>query len=296
MSQYPLDIVDDRVLPQDYNGPIHIWDVDKTYLATRFSSAKHLARIPFEFAIDKKAIPGMPCVLRGIRRGTSKQFACTPLYFISASPPILRPAIERKMSIDGVDYDGITFKDWAAIIRSLRLRRLREQIGFKVCGLLTSRLKRPLAEEYLYGDDVEFDASAYSLYASLLHPDLNTAQAEVLLRNEAMGHHDQKCIIELFEQLPKQRGPVQQIYIHLENASSPSTFSHFGPLLKPVNGAIQLSLSLYQNGLVDARTVREAKEQTRQASVFQRINLDAALSDAISRGLISEQKAKELDF
>jgi phosphatidate phosphatase APP1 len=202
MKPYPLDIVDDRQLSPTYDGPIHIWDIDKTYLATRFSSAKHLARIPFEFAIDKKSIPGMPAILRAIRRGTGNDFACTPLYFISASPPMLRQAIQRKMSLDGVDYDGITFKSWSTIVRSLRLQRLRDQIGFKLCALLTSRIKRPTALEYLYGDDVEFDAIAYHLYASLLTTALNTSTAQSLLQKEHLGHEDQRCILNLFEQLP----------------------------------------------------------------------------------------------
>lgn len=89
---------------------------------------------------------------------------------------------------------------------------------------------------------------------------------------------------------------MQQVYIHLENGGPPSKFARFAPLVKPVHGAIQLALALYQDGLVDARAVREAKEQTRLATLFQRLNLDALLSDAVERKLISPDKAKDLNL
>ncbi|HQF25177.1 MAG TPA: hypothetical protein PL065_17065, partial [Polyangiaceae bacterium] len=157
---YPLSVVDDRIFSLDYDGPVFIWDIDKTYLATRFSQPKYMARIPIEFAVDKQAIAGMPEVLRGIRRGTTAAFACAPLYFVSASPPQLRAVITRKMLLDGVEYDGITFKDWAKTIMQRRPGRLKEQVGFKICALLEGRRRRPMASEYLFGDDVEKDAVA----------------------------------------------------------------------------------------------------------------------------------------
>ena len=55
--RYPLAVFNDRDLPRDYAGPVFVWDVDKTYLSTRFSSSSGLARIPIEFSVDKVAIP-----------------------------------------------------------------------------------------------------------------------------------------------------------------------------------------------------------------------------------------------
>ena len=109
---YPLCEIDNRSLPPDYAGPVFIWDVDKTYLSTHFSSLQGLVRIPVEFPIDKRAIPGMPELVRGLRKGRGAGVACAPLYFITASPPQLRSALENKMLLDGVEFDGITFKDW----------------------------------------------------------------------------------------------------------------------------------------------------------------------------------------
>lgn len=89
-ARYPLRINDERVLPDGYDGPVYVWDIDKTYLSTHFSSLHGLARIPLEFAVDKVAIPGMPELLRGLRKGAGPHYAGHPLYFVSASPPSSR--------------------------------------------------------------------------------------------------------------------------------------------------------------------------------------------------------------
>src|SRR5215467_9539607 len=139
-TSYPLSVRDDRLLPKDYDGLVYVWDIDKTYLATPFSSVWGLIQIPLEFAIDKRAIPGMPEVLRGLRRGAGPEVSCTPLYFISASSHFMRGVIESKMLRDGVEQDGIIFKDWYRVLLSLHPRRLFEQVGFKMVALLMGRL------------------------------------------------------------------------------------------------------------------------------------------------------------
>src|SRR5437868_8900070 len=92
----------ERRLTAEYRGDILLWDIDKTYLDTRFSSMRGLLAIPFEFAIDKRTIPGAAVLLRALRRGSGEESALVPLYFISGSPPQLRRVVERKMLLDGV--------------------------------------------------------------------------------------------------------------------------------------------------------------------------------------------------
>jgi hypothetical protein len=291
---YPLSVVDQRSLPSDFADAVFVWDIDKTYLATRFSSAKYLARIPIEFAVDKRAIPGMPQVLRGLRRGPGQHFACAPLYFVSASPPQLRRVIERKMLLDAVDYDGITFKDWSATLRQLRPGRLRDHVGFKLAALLDARRRRPLAQEYLFGDDFEKDAQAYSLYARVLAGTLHGAALADELTNARVRDDDIACIQAMRDRLPDRLGTVDRVFIHLERNSAPSDFDPYGPLIAPVRGAFQMSLALFQLDLVDERTVREAAQAIRSTSVFRRLDLDGLLTDAVDRGLITEQRTKQL--
>lgn len=291
---YPLHVIDDRALPPGYDGPVFLWDIDKTYLATRFSQPKYMARIPLEFAVDKQAIPGMPEVLKGLRRGTSPVYACAPLYFVSASPPQLRAVITHKMLLDGVDYDGITFKDWAKTLRQLRPGRLKEQVGFKVCALLEGRRRRLYATEYLFGDDYEKDAIAYSLYARMLSGDLQGKGADDALAAAGVKDYDRACALRMRDSMPAAIGSVGKIFIHLEKGTNPSEFDSFGPRVMATRNAFQLAAALAQLGLVDVRTVRQCTLAMRGSAVFGRLDFDDLLADAVHRGLVTAEVAREL--
>jgi hypothetical protein len=292
---YPLQVDDQRTLPDGYTGPVFIWDIDKTYLSTNFSSLQGLSRIPLEFAVDKQAIAGMPEVLRGIRRGPGPGYGCVPLYFVSASPPQLRGVLEHKMILDGVEFDGITFKNWWQIMKKGRPKRLLDQVGFKVCALLEGRQRRSLATEYLFGDDAESDADAFSLYARLLHEMMSQGEAADLMAETGMREDNQRCALALLDRLPEKRGKVKKVFIHLEQRTPPEKFERFGPLVTPVRGGFQLSLALFALGLVDPDTVRQSRETISPAVGTPDLEPDALITDAIDRRLISRQKLRLLD-
>jgi len=291
---YPLSVGNDRVLPPEYSGPAFVWDIDKTYLSTALSSWRGLARVPVEFAIDKRAIPGMPEVLRGLRRGPGESFECRPLYFISASPPFLRATIEGKMLLDGVEHDGITFKDWWRTLMELRPGRLFEQLGFKTAALLRGRLDRPQCREYLFGDDYEKDAEAYALYARWLHGDLKSDDLDTVLASGGVAEDDRKAILMLAERMPEPHGRVGKIFIHLEKKSSPQAFKKFGTDLVAVKGALQLALALFQEGLVDVACVRAAREAVTAAPRYRYGNCEELSLDALKRKLVSREKWRQL--
>jgi hypothetical protein len=294
---YPLEVDDQRTLPDGYSGPIFIWDIDKTYLSTHFSSLQGLSRIPLEFAVDKQAIAGMPEVLRGIRRGPGPGYGCVPLYFVTASPPQLRGVLEHKMILDGVEFDGITFKNWWQIMKKGRPRRLMDQVGFKVCALLEGRRRRPLATEYLFGDDAESDADAFSLYAHLVHEKMSYGEARDRIAEAGMREDNQRCALALLDRLPEKRGEVKKVFIHLEKHTPPEQFDRFGPLVVPVRGGFQLCLALFALGLVDEGTVSQCRNATFPAGDADTPDpeLDARIADAVGRGLISRQKLRLLD-
>jgi hypothetical protein len=294
-DRYPLSVTDHRKLPSDYHGNVFVWDVDKTYLATKFSSFRNLLKIPLEFAVDKRSIPGMPEVLRGLRRGAGDGYACVPLYFVSASPPQLRPVLERKMLLDGVEYDGLIFKDWGKVLRGLQPRRLREQIGFKICALLTGRLLRPLATEFLFGDDVEVDALVYSLYAQSLAGDLSSRDLESTLRSHGVSEPDIRCALILVGELPSKLGTVKRIFIHLEKNSPPERFDPLGKRVAPVRGGFQLALAVFESGLVNKAVVQEAADALRKATSTP-VDLDELVRDAIDRGLLSPDRARQVGW
>ena len=247
---YPLSLADDREYPVGWTGPVHVWDIDQTYLATRLSM-RSLLRVPIEFAVDKQAVPGMPEVLRGLRRGPGPGFACTPLYFVSA-------VIRRRMQIDGVEADGLVFKDWAGAVRGLRPGRLREQVGFKVCALLAARLRRPGSVEYLYGDDTESDALAYHLYGRIVNGEMSCGATVTALADAGVQADDRACVRDLVDRVGVRPGAVERAFIHLAAGTDPGAFEPFAPRLVPVRGAVQLAIALQHLGLVDDDCVRQA--------------------------------------
>jgi len=284
---YPLSIRDYRTLPEGYAGPVFVWDIDKTYLFTHFSTFRGMSRIPLEFAVDKKAVWGMPEILRGLRRGPGPGIACAPLYFITASPPFLRSAIERRMLLDGVEFDGTTFKDWMKVLKGLRPHRLKEQVGYKICSLLEGRLSRPLATEYLFGDDVEQDARAFTLYAELLEGNLSTRDTIAALTDAGVREYDRRIIYDLCSSLPRKRGKVERVFIHLADKTPPDRFEHFGKRVVPVRSSFQLGLALHELSLVDEEAIRQCREVLGRVPGARRNELNDQLGDAVARGLIS---------
>ena len=167
LRPYPMVRLIDR-LPEP-GGPktAYIWDIDKTYLETHFSSLGGLAWIPFEFGVDKRAVPGTVSLLHRLRRGPDGR-AFHPLYFVTASPHQIRRAVTKKMLLDGVEYDGIVFKDWGAVLRRGGPRRLKEHLAFKLAALLVLAADLPRdVTLHLFGDDAEADPLAYVLFADV---------------------------------------------------------------------------------------------------------------------------------
>ncbi|HVH99577.1 MAG TPA: phosphatase domain-containing protein [Enhygromyxa sp.] len=166
-SPFPMVRKLQRSLPTDYAGPAYIWDIDKTWLDTRFSQLKGMLKIPFEFAIDKQALPGTTALLHALRQGPDER-QHRPLYFITASPPFIRKAIERKMLIDGIEFDGITYKDQIEVFRRREFGSLKEHTAFKLGALLLLARAFPIATRvYLFGDDAERDPLLYCMFADI---------------------------------------------------------------------------------------------------------------------------------
>ncbi len=291
---YPLSMRDDRSLPEGFDGPVLVWDIDKTYLTTHFSSLRGLSRIPLEFAIDKQAVPGMPALLRGLRRGPGPQYACTPLYFVSGSPPFLRGVIETRMLMDGVEHDGITFKDWVETLKQGRPGRLREQVGYKVCALLAGRLRRPQAVEYLFGDDVEQDALAFDLYARIVEGRLSAGETVASLADAGVPRDDRRNVCSLMDRLPPRRGRVDRVFILLARNTPACRFEPYGTRVVPVESAFQLGLALYELSLVDRQAVDQARRAVFGTGERARNPLHTQCVDALDRGLVSRETLRAL--
>jgi len=241
--------VNHRVVPADYQGPVFIWDIDKTYLDTRFSQLKGLLRIPFELGVDKREVPGAAALLRGLRRGLSGH-DFRPLYFISASPHQLRGILERKMLLDGVAFDGITFKDPLRLLMRGEPSQLREQIAFKLSALLLLACELSSGScLVLFGDDAERDALIYCLFADVAAWRLWGDRLERTLQGLGVGARYARDLSGLAPHVP--RGLyVQRIYINLVRHANGSSIREFGAGIVGHSTATAAALDLHEQMLL----------------------------------------------
>ena len=95
--RYPLQRSQERTYPRDFSGPLYIWDIDETYLATDIDTVRGMLAVPLDLPVDKRNVAGTDVLLRALRRGPERggPVQSNPLYFVSASPPQLRRVIER---------------------------------------------------------------------------------------------------------------------------------------------------------------------------------------------------------
>ncbi len=234
------------------------WDLDKTYLETSFESLRDLIKVPFEKGSDKKAVPGVVELIRGMRRCSIAAGYRQQLFFISASPPQISRAIREKLRLDGVEYEGISFKHQVRHLVRGRLDLLREQVGFKLERLLAgARRVQPGARELLFGDDWESDPFVYSLYADLLSGGILPDDCERLLRRCRVHADYRRSVMEHLRRLGPERPSVAGVFI-LERRQRPGmSLDAFGPRMKSSGNYLECSLWLHAMGLLDSQGVAE---------------------------------------
>jgi hypothetical protein len=291
---FPLHRVSERVFAPDFKDEVFVCDIDRTYLATRLSSWVSLATIPLEFAIDKETIEGMVALLKEVRRGPGPKSRQTPLFFVSASPRQLRGVIERKMLIDGLEFDGTTFKDWGKVLLSLRPARLREQLGFKLTALISARQQLPAAApEVLLGDDLESDALAFALYADYLAGRLEESEVLATLAANGVAAPDVEGIRRLRRLLGPNAG-VKRAYIRLERFDrTPEKLLEYAPGVVTCRGALQIAVVLWAAKSISAAGVARVWRDLTRSGVDES-SLTDRFADAVRRALVSREQAEAL--
>ncbi|MBT6179951.1 MAG: hypothetical protein HOI23_22100 [Deltaproteobacteria bacterium] len=280
-----LNQTNSRVLPADYAGPVLICDIDKTYLSTRFSSIRGLMGIPFEFALDKEPIDGVVATLRAWRRGPTSDFGVTPMYFISGSPKQLRPVIENRMLLDGIEYDGITFKDQLGLLLRGKPKGIVEQIGYKLTSLLLYATQFPVGcEWYFFGDDVERDAEVFRLFGRVCGG-LRGVGLSTELEGLGVANRDITNITKLAASLPHTQDPVRSIFIHLATGKEPQAPED--SRIHLTRSYLQTAMVLVRDGLVRDETVGTVARELRLRGT-QESQIDFFREDAQSRFGIEE--------
>lgn len=261
------------------------WDLDKTYLRTQFESLRQMVKIPFEAGSDKIHLPGVPQLIRALRRCAHARAQRPYVFFLSASPPQIGNAIRDKLELDGVEYDGIIFKDQLRHLVRGRWRSLREHLGYKLGELLDSRRHGPAARhEVLFGDDWESDPLIYSMYADILAGRLSAEATDGLLRTLEVERGATARVVRAVDALEQHAEVVLRIYINLERRTPPSRFHMFGSRLVPAFNYLQTGASLHELGLLDDAALTVIAGALVEEAGYNGDRLRNSLDDLVRRG------------
>ena len=294
--RYPLQRTQERTYPRDYTGQVYIWDIDETYLSTDIDTVRGMLSVPLDLPVDKRNVAGTDLLLRALRRGPSGPTVVrsNPIYFVSASPPQLRRVIEKKMLIDGVEFDGITFKDQLALLRNGRVGTLKHHVAYKLSALLLNRAELPWGvRESTFGDDTETDALIYALYADILAGRLRGPALANTLRLNGCEAEDCAYVARLAGHL-RCADLVDAIYIRLKKRTPPSRFHVFGPMVIPCYDILQMSLHLLERGHVDVAQVFGLANELVTTGKRTNVGIARSCYDLAERGHIRASTLAEL--
>jgi hypothetical protein len=267
------------------------WDLDKTYLKSDFESLRELVRIPFEKPEDKVAVPGVVPLIRNLREVAVQRGRDVRIYFMSASPPQIAKAIKEKLALDGIEYDGIVFKNQLQHLVRGKFRNLREQVGYKLTELLKSRPRMPLeSREVLFGDDWESDPIIYSLYADVLAGRIAGNDLDEIL--DTIGVDPQLIVAaKTLAAEVRRENAVTRIYINLERRTPPTNFRAFGARLVPAFNYFQTAACLFEDGHLTLPAVTQVAEHLINGSGYTPDRLANSLADITRRGHLQQTSA-----
>ena len=293
-SRFPVHTVSRREYADGWQGEVFTCDIDRTYLDTRFSSLKGITRIPFEGALDKVTIPGMAQLLKEVRRGPGAVSRHTPIYFVSSSPNQLRRVLERKFLLDGIEFDGTTFKNWGALLRRGRLSSLKKQVAYKLAALLGNRAALPPgAREVLLGDDLEVDPVIYGLYRRILSGEIPVGELPVVLGEHGVSADDAEGIVELKLRAGNMPGGVVRALIRTERTENPEAFLGSWSWLVPCHDAFQMALALWDQGSIATDGAMRVARNLRLFDIPPG-SLEASVHEMVRRGLLDTAQVQEL--
>ncbi len=259
-----------------------------------------LVRTAFERPDQKRAVPGAATLLHLLGETGAR------VHILSGSPRQLRSRLEEKLRIDLVRWDELTLKPNLSNLLRLRLRAVRDQLGYKLPVLLEARSRDErlfggnAPEEVLVGDDAEADAFVYSLYADACEGTVGEAElAEILRRGRVYEDQVEGCVAA-FRRIHAGRA-VARILIHLDRQSPPSTFDVYGPRVVPFYNYLQAAFVLAEDGRISGSAVLEVASVLVVRHRFDGEGLGRSYLDLMRRGhasgaVLAELEASLADF
>lgn len=269
--------------PTKYPALHYRWDVDKTYIHTDFDSVGDLLRAWRQKPEDKRNIPGAPALLRELLAPASVDKKVT---FISGSPQQMREVLLRKFELDGIEPDAFILKPNLSNILRLRLRAVRNQVGYKLEALLNSRL--PRHSEFLFGDDSEQDALIYSLYADMVSGAVGVDELQEILTRCGLYAAEVERVVQGYIDTTPGEGHIERVFIHLDRRSPVSRFVGYGPRVVPVYNYFQAALVLFDMKMLPAGALRRIVEDM-QREGYTAPRLANSLQDLVRRAYVDQE-------
>jgi hypothetical protein len=265
-------------------GFVARWDLDKTYLRTDFDTMRDLVRTAVERPDRKRSVPGAAALLRELGKTGAR------IHILSGSPRQMRGRLEEKLLIDRVRWDELTLKPNLSNLVRLRLRAMRDQLGYKLPMLLEARARdQKLGDgpgtprEILVGDDAEADAFVYSLYADVCEGTVSRELLERVLDRGRVYDDQAERAIGAFDAL-EHGAVVGRILIHLDRQSPPSKFSVYGRRVVPFYNYLQAAFVLAEDGCIEAAAALRVAAELVVAHRFEPDALARSYGDLLRRG------------
>ncbi|MCB0341676.1 MAG: hypothetical protein H6626_07190 [Pseudobdellovibrionaceae bacterium] len=275
---------------------VYVWDLDKTYLDTKFETLKGLVRTAFEKPIEKRNLPGTATLVRSLRDHWLQQHPSTdfPIFFITASPPQIAGRVLEKLNLDGIQPYAIFCKDNLQNLRPKRLWRLTQQVGYKLQALLQMRLL--LAEDVrqvLFGDDSESDAVIYSLYSDICARRLERSEVRNIMKSFRVVGQQMDAILDLQARVPN-NDPVEKIYINLEDDTDSEYYIKFGRRTMPSFNSLQMAADLFQDGRLGVNQVVDVAQDMVANYGFTPEQIERSFDDLVRRRALGAPTVAEL--
>lgn len=270
---------------------VFVWDIDKTYLDTHFETLKGLYRTILEKAFQKRNVPGTGSLVRALTAKEDSQF---PIYFVTASPPQMEEKIKEKLELDGIKPYGIFCKDNLKNLKPGRLRRLTQQVGFKVQALMQLRSSlNSNVKQILWGDDSESDAVIYSLYSDICSRRLTTKSIRQILSHFNVRGEQTDIILALQEKVAE-NDPVEKIYINLATDTDPEYYHKFGRRTLATYNSFQIALDLFQEKHIGLEQIISVAQDMIVNYAFTPEEIAKGLDDFIRRNRICIEYADKV--
>lgn len=208
----------------------------------------------------------------------------------------MRPVLTSKLQRDGIRWKSFTLKPSLRNLRRGRLRYLKEQLGYKLGSLLSSRLQAdPSFDEILFGDDAEADAFVYSLYADICAGVVERSALENLLDVARVFPEDRLAILTGFDTIVR-RPCVRRIFVHLDRVCAPSDFEALGQRVCPIYNYFQAAVLLHNMGLLSPAVTLDVGQRMAEEGLFSPDALLASILDLAERTPLSRDRLRELSL